>query len=109
MSEDLIKRSDAIRVVDHNAPYLSTRDLVNRLYQIPSADRPQGEWETAGEKVRYKRCPFCKRAKAFEDSRFCDWCGAKMRPKLQGTHFDSIIIDECAMKGADDDSYYKHD
>ena len=43
------------------------------------ADRPQGEWEIVGKNHPYKRCPFCKRVRAFTDTRFCDWCGARMK------------------------------
>ena len=89
-SKDTIYRDDAIKAVKRisdNYTGKGKRDyhphvdfIIDELkYCVPSADRPQGEWETAGEKVRYKRCPFCKRAKPFEDSRFCDWCGARMK------------------------------
>lgn len=66
--------------------------------------RPQGEWikNDLGTVI----CSECKRPR--RDNRvnhinFCNSCGARMRPELQGKHFDSIIIDESAMKGADDD------
>ena len=39
----------------------------------------QGEWEIVGKNHPYKRCPFCKRVRAFTDTRFCDWCGARMK------------------------------
>lgn len=51
------------------------------LDTIPSVDidRPQGEWELVGERIQYRRCPYCKRPRAFQDTRFCDWCGARMK------------------------------
>ena len=55
------------------------RSLICYIKTMPSCDRPSGEWETVGEKTPYKRCPFCKRVRAFPDTRFCDWCGAKMK------------------------------
>ena len=48
-------------------------------YEKGKADRPQGEWEKIGEDTYYHRCPYCKRIRAFKDSRFCDWCGARMK------------------------------
>ena len=68
-----------------NKPYYS-EDFIKgfeygtqRQLEADLADRPQGEWETVGEKTLYKRCPFCKRVRAFPDTRCCDWCGAKMK------------------------------
>ena len=75
---------------------------------FPSADRPQGEWIEVDDVSIRCRCSVCGwEAHLYEDDvygmPYCPNCGARMRPKLQGTHFDSIIIDECAMKGAADD------
>lgn len=57
--------------------------ILNSKYVIINApsvpDRPQGEWEVVGKNHPYKRCPFCKRVRAFTDTRFCDWCGARMK------------------------------
>ena len=52
---------------------------INDGVESNEADRPQGEWETVGKTHPYKRCPFCKRVRAFTDTRFCDWCGARMK------------------------------
>lgn len=49
------------------------------IQEMETEDRPQGEWEIVGKNHPYKRCPFCKRVRAFTDTRFCDWCGADMR------------------------------
>ena len=69
-------------------------------------NRPQGTYTNSEENVEWyateATCNLC--GEPWMGTRnFCPNCGARMRPKLQGTHFDSIIIDECAMKGADDE------
>jgi hypothetical protein len=68
--------------------------MLTNLEMLPSAGRPQGEWETIGKNHIYKRCPFCKRVRAFTDTRFCDWCGARMFAK---------DINVPNKKGAEDD------
>lgn len=78
MSEDLIKREDAIEAL-YKYSFVSKDVIEKEIKAIPSADRPQGEWEIVGKNHPYKRCPFCKRVRAFTDTRFCDWCGARMK------------------------------
>ena len=85
MSEDLIRRSDAIKAVD---AFLGTDPIVERIKRLPSADRPQGEWITTtpwsydggmGDGY-YQKCSNC--GKEFMDkSNFCPNCGADMRGK----------------------------
>ena len=140
MSEDLIRRSDAIKAVEeclkllarprytvktaieaipsvdipHSDDWEKYSDkLWKNAYERGKADRPSGEWiRTFDGNEWFWYCSNCK-TQWYEDDlwmggnefpTFCPNCGARMRPKLQGTHFDSIIIDECAMKGADDES-----
>ena len=50
MSEDLIKRSDAIKAVD---AFLGTDPIVERIKRLPSADRPQG-WIPCSERMPTK-------------------------------------------------------
>ena len=86
---DTINRSDAIKalrklghevvVVDKVCSLGVATEFIDVIRTVPSADRPQGEWETVGKNHPYKRCPFCKRVRAFTDTRFCDWCGARMK------------------------------
>ena len=99
---------------------MNSKGMPNFSTAVEVADRPQGEWipfEYGDE--RWHKCTACGVADRYIEyverpngttgklvaiRNFCPNCGARMRPKLQGTHFDSIIIDECAMKGADDES-----
>lgn len=87
-----------------------------RSVTLIPADKLQGEWELALPKEAGEffeavkngcswRCSICGAVRKGnkQDMNFCPNCKARMRPKLQGKHFDSITIDECAMKGADDE------
>lgn len=75
------------------------------------AGRPQGKWIEIHDASRLcsilrMQCSVCGDEWLPEFARryiYCPNCGARMRPKLQGKHFDSIIIDEDAMKGSDDE------
>ena len=108
--DDLISRQDAIEALiqefySNVDDYISERQAVHAIEKLPSAqpERKKGKWiPYLPEGLRYK-CSECE-SKYDTPWRFCPNCGARMRPKLQGTHFDSIIIDECAMKGADDEN-----
>ena len=103
MSEDLIKREDAIEAI-HNywkkrLDTLPTADiqqtdkilehnktLCNFINAIPSADRPQGEWINKHEWANgiYEReCSICGAMKPIlmhtAKVNFCPNCGADMR------------------------------
>lgn len=89
--EDTILRSDAIKAISlraripHDVASAQYADMaINAICSVPSADRPQGEWELVGERIQYRRCPYCKRPRAFQDTRFCDWCGARMKGAEDG-------------------------
>ena len=80
MNDRLLKESDVIEA------FKGRESLIHDVYtataiikSVPTADRPQGEWELVGERTQYRRCPYCKRIRAFQDTRFCDWCGARMK------------------------------
>lgn len=86
MSEDLIKRSDAIRAVADYFDY-SRRFVESILSEVPSTDRPQGEWTDMGD---FEQCSVCKgtRLKEFQSyygkvtwikTPYCPHCGAKMK------------------------------
>ena len=95
MSEDLIRRSDAIKALkreksDWNNDYNVPIDhCIERLNKVKSADRPQGEWldyaiplEDGGA-MPIQVCNLCKTfyplAYTGGGHRFCPNCGAKMK------------------------------
>ena len=91
---DLIKREDAIKAIKlkvripHDvvsAQYASM--AINAICQVPSADRPQGEWIVSSKD---SICPICGKDEAeficgTEDwygyglSNYCPNCGARMK------------------------------
>lgn len=91
---DLIKREDAIKVVDS---YIGTDPIVEKLKEVPSAEPKQGEWVDTEEretligsidgktlrKYRLPKCSLC--GKEFGTPaykyRFCPNCGADMSDK----------------------------
>ena len=92
MSEDLIKRSDAIRAIDEWIQCGTDRDddiviseflsfLKGDINAIPSADRPQGEWiiEIDANGNTYGRCSICSMRQYAGQLNFCPDCGAKMK------------------------------
>lgn len=86
MNEDLIKRSDAIKVVRHISMGLVDADTRQKLIEaLPSADRPQGEWKDVPPNawecngiVQWRECSVCKCRSMFI-SNYCPHCGAKMK------------------------------
>ena len=102
MSDDLIRRSDAIEMLQEAIkaypPVMKgcgeTRDstleeAINLILDIPSADRPQGEWIDAeiplesGGSMPIQVCNLCKTfyplAYTGGGHRFCPNCGARMK------------------------------
>ena len=95
MSEDLIRRSDAIKALnreksDWNCDYnVPIDNCIKRLNKVKSADRPQGEWIDAeiplecGGSMPIQACNLCKTfyplAHTGGGYRFCPNCGAKMK------------------------------
>lgn len=91
MSDDLIKREDAIKATDECFALLARLRVTARqaLEKVPSADRPQGEWIDAeiplegGGAMPIQACNLCKTfyplAYTGGGHRFCPNCGAKMK------------------------------
>ena len=88
MSEDFIKRSDAIRAVADYFDY-SRRFVESILSEVPSTDRPQGEWKS----VKASIYPYGYDVE-------CSVCGFRM-----GSSFGYKYCPNCGcrMKGADDE------
>ena len=104
--KDTIYREAAIEAIKGNSydndDYIEINGYgaINDISALPSADRPQGEWEIAGKQFKYIRCPYCKTARASSRSRFCDWCGARLK-SFEDTHLKAEI--DNALKGANDE------
>ena len=92
MGEDLIKRSDAIGAitnhcenecyyrVDNWCPQCQREEFQAAIKAVPSADRPQGEWE----RIPYSfvggyRCTICGQKSLENHWSYCPKCGAKMK------------------------------
>jgi len=96
MNDDLIKRSDALKVAYRYCPDddgscscadRDLREMLNDMEDIPSADRPQGEWiriewnehiEGRIVPMRTYKCSTCGE-KEVASTRFCPNCGAMMK------------------------------
>ena len=87
MSEDLIRRSDAIKAMEElpNA-YNGWSDAYDKAYiigtleEVPSADRPQGEWideHEDGHGSWVGTCNQCNKENRVDN--FCPHCGAEMK------------------------------
>jgi len=94
MSEDLIKRSDAIEVlrklghevvvIDKVCSLGVAGEFIDAIRTIPSADRPQGEWEMQEDiDGLYGICSICGHDADFSHYykayKFCPNCGARMK------------------------------
>ena len=82
MSEDLIKRSDAIDVLYHYQESVemgiqSFSLAVKAMYDIPTIEPKRGRWIPVdnGHHVRCSECGRC----GFASNNFCPNCGADMR------------------------------
>ena len=85
MSEDLIKREDAIKAALGITMYESRVPIDTVIYNIkslPSADRAQGEWVGVEEDWRHQiefwKCSECDFAVSSRYN-FCPNCGARMQ------------------------------
>ena len=96
MNDDLIRRSDAIEAIHREARLaggsvaIEYADMFQyAIKDIPSADRPQGEWVDAeiplesGDTMPIQACSLCKTfyplAYTGGGHRFCPSCGARMK------------------------------
>ena len=97
MSDRLLKESDVLREVENLFVSSETRHLndieygnnqalyhiIDRIEDLPSAGRPQGEWIRDGHHIRCKECGACFCDKDREGDvypqNFCPNCGADMR------------------------------
>lgn len=84
MNDDTIKRSDVYKAIDDwlegKVPNLNIKD-------IPSADRPQGEWiiteQDNGHKWIHRKCSECGKGVieplGVSAMKFCPNCGTRMK------------------------------
>ena len=118
MSDDIIKRSDAIDAIelvtwyhqnrnkdmvsgansDEHQAWYKADDVYKALEAVPSADRPQGYWATR-DKCEF-RCSNCGKiiyADCENERNFCPCCGSKNRINML------LKWDDMPLKGADDE------
>ena len=103
MSDDLIKRSDAINLCgkwrnrtnehhDKNGWYIADT-LLKAIKELPSADRPQGEWEERPSEdwisIRRWYCSECGEWQTYGMTNYCPNCGADMRGDNDGKDIQS--------------------
>ena len=91
MSNDTIKRSDAIKATWQEPTYTDPLNVLtevrDRIEAIPSADRPQGKWIKfgLGRGTRILFCTNCERrievplSQGDSNYDFCPNCGAQMK------------------------------
>jgi rubrerythrin len=82
MSDDLIKRSDAISACAYET--IECYEARKAIRALPSADRPQGEWKSVKASIYpfgYDvECSICgHRMGSSFGYKFCPMCGARMK------------------------------
>ena len=80
--DDLIKREDAIEVVKKwfEVIELNPDILIDSIISIPSADRPQGEWEC--DEYAIYHCSNCG-CTATWDYNYCPNCGSRNSKRIR--------------------------
>ena len=93
MTDDLIRRSDAIKAIKHiseNYTGRGKRDyhphidfLVDALkYDVPTIEPKRGEWiNVSGSWSPNKKCSVCGEVVHEYNYNFCPYCGADMRER----------------------------
>ena len=76
---DLIERGDAIGACAYET--LECYEARNAIRNLPSADRPRGEWIYTNNPLRLDDEWACNRCGniSFVKTNFCDRCGARMK------------------------------
>ena len=76
MSEELIRRSDAIKAINESC-FLD--EIEEAIYELPTIEPKRGRWIPVdnGHHVRCSECGRC----GFASDNFCPNCGADMRGK----------------------------
>ena len=82
MSDDLIKRSDAIGACAYET--IECYEARKAIRALPSADRPQGEWMHDDSSPIAYRCTACNTLQHWSviqngRYRYCPNCGARMK------------------------------
>lgn len=79
---DLISRQDAIDAVNSLTYPSSLMDVKRKLIELPSADRPTGEWQDEhGKPMRWTSfAGYCSNCGKWSEylTDYCGNCGAKM-------------------------------
>ena len=85
MSDDLIRRSDAIKVIMETCCYCSETEVLTEIRNLPTIEPKQGEWKISNlPKGEMKYCSECGFGQYIKDERmynFCPNCGADMRER----------------------------
>ena len=87
---DLIRREDAIEELKEKVTFEFAEDeewAITCLQNLPSADRPQGEWiiteQDNGHKWTHRKCSECGKGiiepLGVSGMNFCPNCGARMK------------------------------
>ena len=85
MSDDLIKRSDAIKSLDNawinGTGLLDANEAIKQLNDLPPADRLQGKWiiEKDVNGNTYGRCSICGMRQYAGQLNYCSDCGSRMK------------------------------
>ena len=105
MSDDLIRRSDAIAEIRKaRTPDVASHQyaelFINAVCRAPSADRPQGEWIESFKRVEVKRGAYIG-AKFVHDGWSCSECSEVVEKRYPNCPYCLA-----RMKGANDETNY---